>query len=196
LFFALFSIHFVSSAILEQFETIDQALDFIASAPCLEGNQICDVGSSAGYSKSSNYSSQAIALPLRQITFVSDPLPRIIDWFCRCHPTPSVHTVQIHGLGMGDNIYNFIRHLGSALENLTIGGGRSKCISDRYFTTLTTFISCHKKTNRSISEYFSSQYLLYNIPGFTEATLLWLDYFHPFRHCSLLCRNCNHNYFC
>jgi hypothetical protein len=176
LFFALSSIHFVSSAILEQFETVDQALDFIASAPCLEVIKFWDVGSS----ENSNYSSQAIAPPLRQITFEPGPLlDNIMDWFCRCHPTPSVHTLKIL-FRLSDNICNCIRHLGSALENLTIPifdqmeAVWSKCISGRYFIiTLITFISCPKQKNRSIQEYFSSQYLLnVGIRGFTEAKLL------------------------
>jgi hypothetical protein len=180
LFFALSSIHFVSSAILEQFETVDQALDFIASAPCLEVIQYWDVRCS----ESSNYSSQAIVPPLRQIRFKPDLLLDIImDWFCRCHPTPSVHTLEIDQLPTGDNIYNFIRYLGSALENLTIptfdrmGGAWtpwSKCISGRYIIiTIITFISWPKQKNQSIPEYFSSQYLLnVDIQGFTKAKLL------------------------
>jgi hypothetical protein len=145
--------------ILEQFETVDQAIDFIASAPCLEDIQFWDVVSSVGYSESSRYSSQAIAPPLRQIKF--DPVPlldNIMDWFCRCHPTPSVHTLEIDGLEIDglatdDNICNFIRHLGSALENLTIStfdrveGVWSKCISDHYFIKLIIFFSCPKETN-------------------------------------------------
>jgi hypothetical protein len=164
LFFALSSIYFVSSAILEQFETVDQAVDFIASASCLEDIQFWSVSSSVGYSESSKYSSQAIAPPLKQITFDSEPLlDNIMDWFCRSQPTPSVHTLKIVRPSTGDNFYNFIRHLGSALENLTIPaydwreGVWSKCISDRYFISLIIFIS---STNRSIPEYFSSQYLL------------------------------------
>jgi hypothetical protein len=160
LFFALFSIHFVSSAILEQFETVDQAIDFIASAPCLEDIQLRNVDSSVGYRESFNYSSQAIAPPLRQITIKVDSnlnplLDIIIVWFCRCHPTPSVHTLEINHLATDDNLCNFIRNLGSALENLTICGpdymgllgGQSKCISDRYFISLITFISWPKQTN-------------------------------------------------
>jgi hypothetical protein len=145
LFFALSSIYLVSSAILEQFETVDQAVDFIASAPCLEDIQFWSVSSSVGYSESSNYSSQAIGPPLRQISFDSDPLlDNIMDWFCRCHPTPSVHTLEIIHISTGDNIYNFIRYLGSDLENLAIPAYDwmeevwSKCISDRYFISLIT----------------------------------------------------------
>ena len=119
--------------ILEQFETVDQAVDFIASAPCLEDIQF----SSVGCIESCNYSSQAIAPPLRKIRFGPDPLlDNLMDWFCRSRPTPSVHTLDINQLTSRDNIptvCNFIRHLGSALENLMIscsdsdhGGVQSK----------------------------------------------------------------------
>jgi hypothetical protein len=140
--------------ILEQCETVDQAIDFIASAPCLEDIEFWGVSSCVGCSESSNYSSQAIAPPLSKIRFEPDPLlDNIMDWFCHCHPT--IHTLEIVGLltGASDNIYNFIRHLGSALEDLTIPafdraeGVQSKCISDRYFINLITFISCPKQTH-------------------------------------------------
>jgi hypothetical protein len=145
------SIHFVSSAILEQFETVDQAVDFIAFAPCLEVIEFWAVCCS----ENSNYSSKAVAPPLRQLNSKPGPLlDNIMDWFCRCHPTPSVHTLEIYQLAAGDNLCNFIRYLGSALENLTIWdsgyrqlGRQSKCIPERYFISLITFISCHKQTN-------------------------------------------------
>jgi hypothetical protein len=175
---------------LEQFENVGQAVDFIASAPFLEDILIWTVCSSVGCSESSNYSSQAIAPPLRLIRFEPDPLvDNIMDWFCRHHLTPSVHTLDIYRLALNDSICNFIRHLGSALENLTIwgpttsrdfdqiGAVRSKFISDPYFidASLITFIS------RSIPEYFSSQNLLsVVIRGSIEVTHLWLDYSHRF----------------
>ena len=115
-----FTSDFVSSAILEQFETVDQAVDFIASASCLEDIKLM----STGCRVSRNHSSQAIAPPLRQIWYEADDFTEyIMDWFCRCHPTPSVHTLGILQLSSNDNISTackFIRHLGSALENLTI----------------------------------------------------------------------------
>ena len=106
--------------ILEQFETVDQAVDFIASAPWME-----DIAfSSVGCSESCSYSSQAIAPPLRRIRFEPNPLVIILmDWFCRSRPTASVRTLDIYRLRSVDNIptvCNFIRHLGSALENLLI----------------------------------------------------------------------------
>ena len=139
--FRFTSIYFVSSAILEQFETVDQAVDFTASASCLEDIKFRSVGCS----ESCNYSSHAIALPLRQIRFEVNPLvDDIMDWFCRRHPTPSVHTLVIT-IGNTFDVCNFIRHLGSALENLSIsccdtdicvhidhielGGGWSKCLT-------------------------------------------------------------------
>jgi hypothetical protein len=46
----------------------------------------------------------------------------IINWFCRCYSTPSVHTLVIDEMTVfyRPTMCNFIRHLGSALENLTI----------------------------------------------------------------------------
>ena len=169
----LFSLYldsfFVSSAILEQFETVDQAVDFIASAPCLEDIMFTNVGCS----KDCNHSSQAIAPPLKRFRCEPDPLViNIMEWFCRCYPTPSLHTLEIIDLTMDDNIptvCKFIRHLGSALENLTIScydsdrnrEVQSKRISDPYFidASLITFISRPEQRNRSIPSYFSSQYL-------------------------------------
>ena len=179
--------------ILEQFETVDQAVDFIASAPLLENLRF----SSVGCSESCNYSSQAIAPPLRRIRFELDPLVNnLMDWFCRSCPTPSVHTLDLNRLASLDNIptvCNFIRHLGSALENLLIsctnsdhGEVQSKCIPTLYFINagLITLTSCPEQTNRSIPEYFSSQYpLLQNkaIHRSTEATLCQrLDYSYHF----------------
>ena len=167
--FHLTSIHFVSSAILEQFETVDQVVDFISSAPCLQDILFWDISCC----ENSNYSSQAIAPPLKHIKCNLDPLvDNILDWFCRCHPTPSVHTLKIIRLTTGVSIptvCKFIRHLGSALENLTISflyrvqiEVQSKCISDPHFidASLITFFSGPGRTYRSIPEYFSSQYLL------------------------------------
>ena len=107
--------------ILEQFETVDEAITLIASAPCLENlifwSVLCDDDSIC------NYTSQANAPPLRRIQIDMNPLTAaIIKWFCRCYPTPSVHTLVIDeftGLYI-PTMCNFIRHLGSSLENLTI----------------------------------------------------------------------------
>ena len=167
---------------MEQFETVDQAVDFIASAPFLEDLAF----SSVGCSESCKYSSQAIAPPLRRIKFKPGPLVNnLMDWFCRSCPTPSVHTLDLNRLASLDNIptvCNFIRHLGSALEDLLISCTnsdheiRSKCIPTVYFinVSLITLIRCPRQTNRSIPEYFSSQYPLSQnkaIHRFTEATL-------------------------
>ena len=128
---------FVSSAILEQFETVDQAVDFFASAPCLEDVVLMIT---TGCCVSRNRSSQAIAPPLRRIWCEADDFTDyIMDWFCRCHPTPSIHALGIVQLFSNKNISaacKFIRHLGSALENLTISCNEtrfpSKYISDPY----------------------------------------------------------------
>jgi hypothetical protein len=102
------------------FETVNQVVDFIASAHCLEDIDLSDVGCS----ESCNYSSQAVAPPLRSIRYKPGPLgDNLMDWFCRCRPTPSVHTLDIHRLALADNIptvCNLIRHMGSALEHLMI----------------------------------------------------------------------------
>jgi hypothetical protein len=133
---------------LEQFETVDQAVDFIASAPCLEDIDLWRMGCS----KSCNYSSKAVAPPLREIRLLSrSPLvDNLMDWFCRCRPTPSVHTLDIDRLASADNIptvCNLIRHLGSSLEHLMIsctdsdhGGVQSKCISDSDFINASLII--------------------------------------------------------
>ena len=125
--------------ILGQFESVDRAVDFVASAPCLE-----DIGlSNVRCSKSCDYSSRAFAPPLRRIRFEPGPLvDNLMDWFCRSRPTPNVHTLDINRLALDDNIptvCNLIRHLGSALEHLMIsctdshGEVRSKYISDSFF---------------------------------------------------------------
>jgi hypothetical protein len=137
--FRFTSIHFVSSAILEQFETVDQAVDLIASAPCLEGIKL--VCTHCFGSRNPSHLSQAIAPPLRRIWYeANNSTEYIMDWFCRCHPTPSVHTLEIDQLSSNDNVSTackFIRLLGSALENLTISCieipfRSSKYISDPY----------------------------------------------------------------
>ena len=80
-----------------------------------------------------------------------DPLvDNLLDWFCRCRPTPSVQTLDINGLASTDDIptvCNLIRHLGSSLEHLLIsctdsdgGGVRSKCISDSDFINASLII--------------------------------------------------------
>ena len=160
------SIHFVSSAVLEQFETVDQAVDFIASAPRLEDI----VFESIVCSESCHYSSQAIAPPLRQIRCDADPLvvDTIMDWFCRCHTKSVVKTMDIYGFQRNFNVSTvckFIRHQGSALMDLMISCSNfkvlSKCISDPYSidASLINSISCSGRT-RSIPEYFSSLYHL------------------------------------
>ena len=140
----------LSSAMLEQFETVNQAIDFIAAAPRLEDIAL----DSIHCSESSNYSSQAIPPPLKWIKFERvTPLDIIMDWIRRCLPTPSVHALEILRLCEDDDIpivCKFIRHLGPALENLTISYNegedserevQSKCISDLYFidASLITF---------------------------------------------------------
>ena len=201
-FFCSTSIHFVSSAILEQFETVNQAINFIAASPCLE-----DITLESVHCESCNYSSQAIPPTLKRIKFERlTPLDIIMDWIHRCHPTPSVHTLEILRLCEDDDIpivCKFIRHLGSALENLTIGclysdwteEIQSKCISDPYFidASLITLIRCPEQWNRSVPEYLPSEYLLRrNIHGSTPSAPLWLDYSHHFYYCSLLFGICIH----
>ena len=121
---------------MEQFETVDQAVDFIASAPCLDDIGLWSVGCSQGCN---NYSSKAVAPPMREIKIEPSALVDfLMDWFCRCHPTPVVHTLDIDEFTSADNIptvCNLIRHLGSSLEHLMIsctdtdhGGVQSKCI--------------------------------------------------------------------
>ena len=131
-----FSLYLDSFATLEQFETVNQAIDFIAAAQCLEDITLEGVHCS----ESCNYSSQAIVPPLRRIMFRT-PLDNIMDWICRCHPTPSVRSLEIRRIDKDNEITiicKFIRHLGSALENLAIacldsdwiGEIQSKCISE------------------------------------------------------------------
>ena len=128
---------------MEQFETVDQAVDFIASAPCLKYISLWGVSCS----ESCNYSLKAVkavAPPLREIKIEPSPLVVcLMDWFCRCHPTPSVHTLNIDLLDSPIDIIptacNFIRHLGSSLEHLVISCSdadhrvQSKCILAPYF---------------------------------------------------------------
>ena len=114
-------------------------VDLIASASCLENIHIWDARCYGSY----DYSSQAIVPPLKQISFdVNRVTERLMNWFCRCCPTPSVHTLLLNGINRVANmptICNFIRHMGSALENLEIccidydeqiADVQSKCISD------------------------------------------------------------------
>ena len=154
--------------------------------PCLEDIAL----ESVHCSESCNYSSQAIPPPLKGIKFERvTPLDTIMDWICRCHPTPSVCSLEIRRIDKDNEITiicKFIRHLGSALENLEIAcldsdwteEIQSKCISDPYFidASLITFIRCPEQRNRSVPEYLSSQYhLRRNIHGSTPSAPLWLD---------------------
>lgn len=69
------------------------------------------------------YSSQANFPPLRQFKMDMNPLTAdIMNWLCRCHTTPTVHTLGIRREITVDSmptIYNYFQHLGSASENLT-----------------------------------------------------------------------------
>ena len=126
---------------MKQFETVDQAFDFTASAPCLKDIGLWEI-SCCESCESRNYSSKAVAPSFREVEFEPSPLVDcLIEWFCRCHPTPSVHTLDIYRLASVDNILtvsNLIRHLGSSLEHLVIWcdhslGVQSKCILGPYF---------------------------------------------------------------
>ena len=112
-------------------------IDLIASASRLENIHIWD----ARCHTPCQYLSNAIAPPLRRIALDIDTFrftEYLMDWFCRCHPTPSVQTLLIDGVILPTHIptvCNFIRYMGAALENLEIWHRgideqvRSKCIS-------------------------------------------------------------------
>ena len=150
--FRLTSIYFVSSVVLEQFETVDEAIALIASAPCLENlifwSVQCD-------DTTCNYALQANAPPLRRIQIdMKNPLTAaIINWFCRCYPTPSVHTLVIDeftGFYI-PTMCNFIRHLGSALENLTISCPFFESDCKCYFYLLCRFKKVYNNSLNSCS---------------------------------------------
>ena len=114
--FSLTFINFIFE--FKQFETVEQAIDLIASVSCLQNIKFWRVGC---HENVCNYSSQAIVPPLKRIQFDADPLlDSIMNWICRCHPTPSVHTLVVSELADAPTLCNFIRYLGSALEDLTI----------------------------------------------------------------------------
>ncbi|KAF8513553.1 hypothetical protein BU17DRAFT_95237 [Hysterangium stoloniferum] len=101
------------------FESVDQAFELIASAPSLENLLLWSVN----YDDSCNYSPQDRAPPLKRIQFDADPFTsNLMDWFCRCHPTPNVHTFMVSGISVNDipAVCGHIRHLGSALKNIAI----------------------------------------------------------------------------
>ena len=168
---------FVSSAIFENsLNPLIKQFILLRSPLCLESIILKSIGCSP-CSIRCNCSSQEIAplLNLKRIKCHPDPLVvSIMDWFCRYHPTPSVHTLDIIDITSGDNIptvCKFIQHLGSVLESLTIscydhrgqiGKVQNKCISDPHFIdpSLKTFVSCSERRSWSIPSYFSSQYLL------------------------------------
>ena len=127
--------------LLEQFETVDDAVTLIASAPCLENLIFWSVQCDDDGSNTWNYSSsQAIPPPLGRIQIDMNPLTDVIlNWVCHCYPTPIVHTLVIDEF---TELYiptmcNFIRYLGSTLENLTISCPFPE--SDRKYIYLRTF---------------------------------------------------------